>query len=768
MPLTLARAHRSRLIAGLIAITGALGLVPESYGQAPQAPETVQAPGLMTQPPPVTEPNRWTRCNPAPAPCSHPRIALVLSGGGALGLAHVGAIHTLERAGVQPDMIIGTSMGAVVGGLYASGYSADELENVVMDLNWPLIFSGQSPGRSLSYRRRREEESFPAELGFSLDRNGLRLPRGVINDQNLNLALRNLVLVPGGISFDDLPVPFRAIATDIETGDPVSLRQGDLATAMRASMAVPGALSPQEIDGRLLVDGGLSKNIPVDVAQAMGADIIIVVAVQGRLMRSDELRTGVELLAQSMTLLVRSNETAQLDLLGPQDLVIRVDQGDLTSADFNRGEDLIAAGAAAADEVFERLQALATHHTHLLPPPLPVISELVMENTSRLDDAVLEARISQPLGSPLNVEALANDLAEIYGLGAFDSVAYTLRRVDTGTALVVNALAKPDDVAYLRAGLTLENDFTGSSDYRVSLEYRSPPIDRFGSELRLNAVLGDQFGASAELFKLFATDQHVFVAPAVGVTVRTVPRYLDDGFQIASYRARFADARIEAGWQFDNAAEIRVGYRRGTGEARLRQGLASRDVIPIDIGELTASAGLDTLDSAFFPTSGVRIAGIWTLGRDSLGASTDFETLGGDATAAWSRGDDTLILQLEGASRISGELALESLYRIGGLFSLSGYRDGELTGESYALGSLIYRRRLNSIDASAFGIPIYAGASLEAGNIWSDSHYASLSDFTLAGSVFLSADSVMGPIYLSYGLADTSRQSVYFFVGRPF
>ena len=741
----------------LLLVTGAL-----------HAQTTDYADGLMTLPPPVTEPDRWTRCNPAPAPCNHPRIALVLSGGGALGIAHIGAIRTLERAGVQPDLIVGTSMGAVVGGLYATGYSADQLEQAVLGMDWQQIFSADSPRRSLSYRRRREEESFPAELMFSVDRHGLRLPRAFINDQNLNLALRNMVLNPGRGSFDDMPIPFRAVATDIVTGEPVSLSDGDLAMAMRASMSVPGMLPPGEIDGRLLVDGGLSKNIPIDVAQAMGADIIIVVAMQGRLMTAGELRTGVDLMAQSMTLLVRSNETAQLALLGPDDILIQVDQGALTTGDFSRGTELIAAGTLAADAHFERLQAMTTHHTRLVSRPLPQIDEVIIENTSRLSDSVLMRHVHQTPGETLNVPGLSDDLAGIYGLGAFEWVTYELRETGGNTALVIDAVARPDDVAHLRAGMTLENDFDGNGEYLISLEYRSPPIDRFGSEVRVDAVFGDRFGLTAEVFKLFDTAQHVFVAPRANFVMRNVPRYREDGFRTGSYRANFAEIQLDAGWQFDSPAEIRFGYQRGSGEARLHEGFATPEIIDVDIGQFNLSAGLDTLDSAFFPTQGVRLSSRWSVARRSIGASADFQTLEAHAMQAWSRGSDTLIAQLDAASSLSGTMPIESLFRIGGLFSLSGYKEEELAGESYALGRLVYRRRLNRDNSQAFGVPLYAGASLEAGNVWADPDLASTSDITLAGSVFLAADTVMGPVYLAYGRSDADRQSLYIFVGRPF
>jgi NTE family protein len=316
--------------------------------------------------------------------------------------------------------------------------------------------------------------------------------------------------------------------------------------------------------------------------------------------------------------------------------------------------------------------------------------------------------------------------------------------------------------------LTLENDFDGNGAYLISLEYRSPPIDRFGSEVRIDAVFGDRFGLSAEMFKLFDTSQHVFVSPRANFVIRNVPRYREDGFRTGSYRANFAELQLDAGWQFDIPAEIRIGYQRGSGEARLHEGFADPQTIAIDIGQFNLSAGLDTLDSAFFPTRGVRLSSRWSVARQSLGASADFQTLEAHAMQAWSLGADTLIAEIDAASSLSGTVPIESLFRIGGLFSFSGYKEEELAGEAYALGRLVYRRRLNQVNAQAFGVPLYAGLSLEAGNVWADPDLATTSDITLAGSVFLSADTVMGPVYLAYGRSDTDRQSLYVFVGRPF
>lgn len=707
-------------------------------------------------------------CKPAPAPCDRPRVALVLSGGGALGLAHIGVIRTLEDAGVHPNIVVGTSMGAVVGGLYALGYSSLEMEAAVTTLDWPAIFAGTPPRSALSYRRRREEESFPAELAFSLDRNGLRLPRAVINDQNLNLALRNLVQTPPLLSFDDMSVQFRAVATDIVTGEPVVLDRGDLASAMRASMSAPGVFAPERIDNRLLVDGGLSKNIPIDVARDLGADIIIVATLQGPLRAAADLRTAVDVLEQSMTLLVRTNESEQLALLHEGDIRIAIDYGELTTTDFDKGVELIARGQAAADVKRDALALFARSDATPGDRLAPVIDFIRIENGTLLDDAVLGARIRQKIGAPLDSDALTRDVETIAALGHFERVSYRLASEDSQLGLVVEGSAKPEGLANMRLGLTLDNDFQGEGDYRLSLEYRSPPIDRFGSEFRVEAVFGDRFRASAELFQLFGPAQTLFLAPRANFAVRNVPLYQADGFKTGSYRAAYAEAQLDVGWQFGGWGEARLGVQRGSGDAELREGSAQPPSAPIEIGQLVASAGIDTLDSPYFPTDGARLSTRWIMGDPALGASASFQTLEAEATIVHSWDANSLILQAEGGGSVQGDLPIESLFRVGGLFSLSGYRSEELTGEVYGVARAIYRRRLNIVEPLFFGVPLYAGGSLELGNAWADRDDSDPKDLALGGSVFLSADTQLGPVYLAYGRSENDRQSLYLFVGRPF
>src|SRR5262245_17811640 len=240
------------------------------------------------------------------AATARPRIGLVLSGGGARGAAHIGVLKVLDELHVPVDAIAGTSMGAVVGGLYASGLSAREVESVVTSLNWQDAFRDRPSRTELTFRRKQEDQNFLVKFPVGLRAKRFLLPRGLIQGQKLNQTLRQLTLPVAEIEkFDDLPIPFRAVATDLETGDAVVMSEGDLTSAMRASLSAPGLFIPVERDGRLLVDGGLSENLPIDVMHAMNVDVLIVVDVGAQLLSRARLDSAPVISNQMLAILIR-------------------------------------------------------------------------------------------------------------------------------------------------------------------------------------------------------------------------------------------------------------------------------------------------------------------------------------------------------------------------------------------------------------------------------------------------------------------------------
>src|SRR6186713_987586 len=294
------------------------------------------------------------------AEASRPRIGLVLSGGGARGAAHIGVLKVLEENHVPIDAIAGTSMGAVVGGLYASGLSAADIERIMTSVDWEDAFRDRPARKDLNFRRKLEDQNFLVKFPLGLKSRRFRLPRGLVQGQKLTQILRSLTLPVSQVqSFDDLAIRFRAIATDIVTGDRVVLDHGDLTTAMRASLSAPGVFSPVDSEGRMLVDGGLSSNLPVDVAREMGVDILIVVDCGFPLLERGKLDSVATVSNQMLAILIRHNTAEQRKTLKDSDVLIDPALGDFSSLDFSQHAKAMRLGEEAARGQTQRLSALS-------------------------------------------------------------------------------------------------------------------------------------------------------------------------------------------------------------------------------------------------------------------------------------------------------------------------------------------------------------------------------------------------------------------------
>lgn len=702
-----------------------------------------------------------------------PKVALVLSGGGALGLSHVGAIQELEAMGIRPDIVVGTSMGAVIGGLYASGMSGAELEEVVKEANWSGVFNPAPERDKLTYRQKQQQADFPGTASLGVSGAGLLLPTGAISDQALMKELRRFTPAKMAVeSFDDLTIPYRAVATDITTGDAVILSSGELPMAMRASMSVPGVFPAFNLDGKLLVDGGLSANIPVSVARDMGANIVIAVWTPTDLLQQQQIGSVVDVLSQTVSLLILANERAEIAAMRPHDVLVRVDTGKIGPAAFTRGEDLIKAGRASIRTQADALSPIAENRAPVTYAGLgettpPVISFVHIENTSRLNQSLLETRMATVLGKPADTAEINEALDRIYALGPFERVDYTMTEQDGLTGLVVRAEDSRRNEGRLRLGMIVENDFNTESDVAVSLDYRSPALDAYGSEIRGIATIGDFNELGIEYFRLLEPEQSWFAAARAEIENRPVNLYAPNGFKTAGYDITYGLIGLDAGRQFGNFSEVRIGTEIGTGRAKLNEGVAPVSEVDIDTGRIFLSAGLDTLDDPFFPTSGTTARARWTHGMESFGDNADYQTLSASGLHAFTFGRNTLLTSLSGGVRLNGTPPIDTLYRIGGLFSLSGYRLDELAGENFLAGRLIYRRSLMSEDA-IFGVPLFVGGSLESGQAWSSPDDFEFDDLRFGGSVYVGANTALGPIYLAFGRSEGGRQSAYLVIGRTF
>ena len=375
------------------------------------------------------------------------KIGLALSGGGARGGAHVGVLRALEEMNIPVDYIAGTSMGAIIGGLFASGYTADEIERLLIETDWTKALTDKPARRDRTMRKKDLERQFliPYRVGFN--KGSLQLPLGAIEGQHLDQIFHKMLLPVVGITdFDDLPIPYRAVATDLVTGEAVVLANGSLANSLRASMSVPGVFAPVKIDGRLLVDGGMANNLPVSVVREMGADVVIAVDISTPLLTEEQLTSILSVTEQLTSFLTRRTTEAQIALLGPGDILLVPELGDFSSADFEGADEIVHLGYDAAQAANASLAVLS------LNPPVSIdrsgkvteeeyiVHFVEIDNGSVLNDELIRSRIEVDLGEPIDLKALDESVDRIYSLDVFESVTYDLVENEEGErGIVVHA-----------------------------------------------------------------------------------------------------------------------------------------------------------------------------------------------------------------------------------------------------------------------------------------------------------------------------------------
>jgi NTE family protein len=710
-----------------------------------------------------------------------PRIGLVLSGGGARGAAHVGVLKALEEMHVPVDAIVGTSMGAVVGGLYASGMSAADIEKLMNSIDWQDAFRDRPSRKDLAFRRKQDDRDFPVRLPLGLKGGKLLYPRGLIQGQKLNQMLRLQTLPVSSVErFDDLPIPFRAVAADIETGETVVLDHGDLATAMRASMSAPGVFEPVEIDRRVLVDGGLAENLPADIARAMHVDVLIVSDVSATLQKRDALTSPLDVSNQMLAILIRRETERQRATLTARDVVIEPALGTMTSFDFNEVHDAIAGGEAAARGATTRLSSLG------LPPdkyaqylalrevrnrPGPEIDFVRTDPRSQRYEKIIDAAMQPLVGKPLDTSTLEKRITELYGLDLFETVDYRMVRDQEQDGLEVRARRKSWGPNYVRFSLNLQDDFEGNASYNAASRFIITEVNRLGAEWVTDLQIGENPLFRTEFYQPISYAPRYFIAPQLLFEVRNL-QLLNGQVPIAEYRVRSQEAELAFGREFGSWGELRVGVRRGQGQSRVHIGDPSLPESDFDTGEVNTRFAYDGLDNLNFPRNGQSLVMEWTAGRAGLGDDASSDILNLDALVARSWGRHTVVFWASGGSTVHDDSptpSVQDFFTLGGFLNLSGLTANSIAGPHYGIARILYYRQIGRGDRPGLlSVPVYAGLSFEAGNAWAERSQASLSNTRKDGSLFLGLDTFLGPIYIAAGYDSQGETAFYLFVGRPF
>ncbi|HCE1509240.1 TPA: patatin-like phospholipase family protein [Vibrio parahaemolyticus] len=733
---------------------------------------------------------------------TRPKVAVVLAGGGAKGAAHIGVLKALEEMHIPVDIITGTSMGAYVGGLYATGMSADEIESFIYSVDWNSGYRDRVDRSQRRVRDKEYEDRYQITTDLGLRFGEVRAPTGVGQGQNMLRVLRETTGNLGRFeSFDELAIPYRSVATDILELDEVVIGNGYLVDAMMASMSVPGALPPYKLNGHMLVDGGVVNNMPVDVARAMGADVVIAVDISTDYKTEDDF-TGLFTVADQLSnYLVRRSTQQQVETLQEHDVYIRPNVGQMETVEFDKMPWAFQSGYDITKEMESKLAGLRLSNAEyqkyidhkqevrkkLVYGDDRVVDEIVIVNNTHYSDVLLTNRLELETGRKIETAEIEKAVENLYALDRFELITYHFEEVDGSNLLVFDVNEKSWGPNYLNFRFFLEDDFDTDSQYGIGMSTNFTNLNSHGAEMALNVEMGTDKLIEAELYSPVLSSQEFFVAGKVAYSSegRNLPVSDDDSslssvndFLPVSYTEFVSEIAI--GIQPTLWQELRLGGRYSSGSIELST-LASVGNLDFERRGLFANYRLDTLDDFAFPTRGLLVDLEYLVSHDTspeeIGQSkpkdivedTVYE-IDARFKGAMSYQRHTLVGQAEYSFVQSKNSSITLDPReLGGFLHLSGIPRNSLIGQNLFFSSLVYRYKWFDNDFGLFEAPVYVGASLEHGGTWSDNDLK-LNEAPLynAASIFFGVDSPIGPIMLAYGRTEQDMEAVYLIVGTSF
>lgn len=721
-----------------------------------------------------------------------PKIALVLSGGGARGGAHVGVLKVLEEYRIPIDMVVGTSMGSFVGGLYASGESPQDIEKMLTSTQWKKYIRTDFERQDIPMRKKNIDYIYQGRLGLGINvKNELVLPTGVLKRQPLLLKFLELTKKSEDIKdFDKLNIPYRAVATDIKNGDAVILKSGSLAKAIYASSSIPGGFQPINIDGKDLVDGGVSKNFPIEVALDMGADIIIAVDVSENFDKKLDVNSYFVVMGQLVNILMRKNANESIEKLREDDILLTPDLKGFSGLDADKYSAIIQKGVEVTLHAKKRLAHLAlseseyahykVEHQQRHIYKVPIIDAIEIENPSYLSDDSIRMRIHQKEGEAFDEAQLSRDIMHIYNMMIFDSIDYQIERKERKNILHIKTTPSWDNHGELRFAIGLEDDFSGHSAYSLKLGYTMFGLTSYGAEWRSDFEIGRYEKAHTELFLPFDAMQRYYARPFVkysGVT-DMIPSQNIVAMNLGNqeiYSSR-AGGGLALGMHIGTSYELEVGLAAYKDYVRLDMAslLGLNPEYNYTARPLYALINIDNLDNVNFPKLGVKSELKWIKEMNSLGSDYNYEQIYFEIEKPFRFYSNNITSYFKiGDTYAKRDKALrrEGQFILGGLFNLSGYEPYSFIGDNVALGVLKYTYEIK--DGGFFGslnAPLYAGFSLEMGQTWSNNskNLLTYEAFKKSGTLYVAADTFLGPLYLAYGASVDGHESVYLYLGEKF
>lgn len=713
---------------------------------------------------------------------SRPKVALVLSGGGARGFSHVGVIRELERLGVKIDIVAGTSMGAMVGGGYASGYSVEQMQDIILGVDWKEMFALRPDRDEINWRRRQDDFKGLGTQEIGLSKKGVLFPDSVVPAQHLEIFLRSITRHVSSVTdLSKLSIPFAAIATDLDTGEAVVMQKDvTLADAMRSSMSVPGAFSPFPYKNHVLVDGGLAQNLPVEQAKAMGADIIIAVNAGTPLGKSKDIHSVAGVMGQMIGILTERNVDHSKSLLTEKDILITTDLTGFNAGDFQKAEAIIEAGEKSAKKYERQLKRLAVsqeafeqwnlaRQSAVQPPQARQVASVQVQGVEVVNPKSVIKSADLDLTKPITEDQIAQASAKIWATDDFTLVPYTFEPGPNGTqTLVWRPQEKPWGYNTIRVGGKISTDFNQEHTFDFLVAHTMGWLNSWGGEWRNEAQIGKDSYFSTSFYQPLGAASPLFLMPEIRYESQRYDWYNGSSHALATLKNKTLEGSLSLGLELGKASVFKAGVGYVSAQSKVSVGeIPGYNSMDDEASFVEISWQYDTLDNVNFPTKGFYLdARARRYDQTENSADPEVSDYYVETIFPWDWGDGwvSVLSGKAGSSTIPGR------YPLGGLFNMSGAYYGRYSGSDMVLGRLQLSKRLQHTDV--FGFPIYVGAGFEMGRVQEDVLPTYLSDKDLgvwkkAVSAYVAADSIFGPLYLAVGQTSDNDSAVYFFWGRP-
>jgi len=723
---------------------------------------------------------------------ARPKVGLVLSGGGAKGAAHIGVLKVLEANKIPIDYIVGTSIGSYIGGWYALGYTPDQIQEIMFNTNWDKGYSDFISRENLLYadKQLRDKYNLTFRLGFSDGR--LKMPSGLLLGQSaLQLLKLSTDTVAVFASFDDLAIPYRAVATDISSSEAVVLERGSITQAMKASSTVPGALEPIEIDGKLLVDGGIVNNMPVDVARAMGADIIIAVDIGSPLLEKEQINSTVDVLGQLSTILTITTTNNQTALLTEKDILIRPDIAELSTTDFSilpialeKGESAALASQyqlaelSVSEKEFQQYLLAKKQKSNRWMQPLfqPVIA-IEYDNHSKVDLSIISEHFSISVGDVVTKEQLEKAIDRVYALDRFEYVNAEFIDSVQGRTVVLTTKEKSWGPNYLHFGFDWQGDFSNTSMISVDVAYLLTDLTDNGGQWKNELSIGWESRIATEFYQPLDERQNLFS--------RSRLQYKEDRFAENEFnpdklrpelRNRFGELRLGLGYHYTDYGISEIGFVGEVGQIDFED--KNYESLNYDSIGAYISLGYDNLNSINFPTQGNKVLfEVYARKDDYLHSQIENNDdtsveISFDWRGALGLGHHTFVGIASFATVLSDDELSIRYSELGGFLNLSGYQKDALIGAHKTFTALVYQYDLGREIPGGTGLPLYLGTSLETGNVWQLQESVSIDELVTSGSIYLGTDTSFGPAVIgagyatSFGYYEEDEMTIFFSLGK--